>query len=346
MPRAKKNLSAVLDAVEDSVLAEKQEEYTVKVEETNDITHGLDTFEKLQDNLNCALQHAEAEIARIDERAEIAIQVVTQSIKTQAAVAKGKILLEIRENYSHLEGFSKNIEKFAARIGVPASTIRNWMAAASAVTKHENVFGKEFLMEQPATSLAMINTLPEKIQDAVMEDSLDNGRVPTQKELKELSSQTSVKLMKAEEKLTEVKEKAEASAEDWEMVKSDPDIKPDSEEYQYLHSAHQAAKKSLEVLNGQISQLKADLVGEKAKAESAKKAQEKLNEEIESLKFDDTAAREQRIKRISATLTINIPQILSDLMKFTAEEDLYLDNYKDAIRQQMVQLHTYLGEHI
>lgn len=344
MPRAKK-LSAVIDAVEETVVIEKQENYVAKVDESNDITHGVDTFEKLGDNLNCALAHAEAEIARIDERAEIAIQVVTQSIRTQAAVAKGRLLLDIRDKYAHIPGFTKSLEEFSKRIGAPATTIRNWMAAASAVAKHENVFGTEFLMEQSASSLARMNGLPEKIQVAILEDSVDEGKLPTTKEMKEIANTTSVKIMSAEEKLQEALIKKKNAEEDWELAKNDPDCKPHSEEYVHMRSALQVANTSVDTYKQQVEQLKADLVGEKAKAESAKKAQEQLNKEIESLKFDDTAAKEQRIKRISATLTINIPQILSDVMKFVAEENEYQDSYKTAIREQMVQLHTFLGEH-
>ena len=341
MPRAKKNLSAVLDVVEESVVAEQP----VDNEEPK-MGDGLDTYEKLGDNLNCALAHAEAEIARIDERAEIAIQVVTQSIRTQAAVAKGQLLLDIRDKYSHIPNFTQSLEAFSKRIGAPPTTLRNWMAAASAVKKHENVFGKEFLMEQSASSLTRLNGLPEKVQEAVLEDSVDDGKLPSTKELKEIANSTPVKLMAAQEKLEESLRKQESAAEDWELAKADPDCATNSEEYIHMRSSLHVANTSVDTYKKQVEQLKSDLVGEKAKAESARKAQEQLNKEIESLKFDDTAAKEQRIKRISATLTINIPQILSDLMKFVAEENEYQDTYKSAIREQMAQLHTFLGEHI
>ena len=346
MPRAKKNLSAVLDAVEDSVVVEKQDHYTTKVEESSDITHGVDTYEKLTDNLNCALAHAESEIARIDERAEIAIQVVTQSIRTQAAVAKGKLLLDIREKYAHIPGFTKSLEEFSKRIGAPPTTLRNWMAAATSVAKHENVFGTEFLMEQSASSLSKMHSLPDKVQTAILEDSVEDGKLPSHSQLKEIANTTSVKIMSAEEKLEEALAKRKTAEEDWELVKADPDIKSSDEEYKHMRASLNVANNSVDTYRQQIEQLKSDLVGEKAKAESAKKAQEQLNKEIESLKFDDTAAKEQRIKRISATLTINIPQILSDVMKFVAEEHEYQDTYKTAIREQMVQLHTFLGEHV
>jgi chromosome segregation ATPase len=352
MPRKNKNavstavLDSVLTTVEETVLEEQEQQYVEAVQEAEDITAGVDTFEKLGDNLDCALSHAEKEIARIDERSEIAIQVVTQSIRTQAAVAKGQLLLDIREKYEHIPSFKASIKSFGNRLGVPASTLSNWMAAASAVAKHENVFGKEFLMEQSATILFRLNSLPDKVQTAVLEDSQEEGRLPTAQELADLNKETPVKLLSAQEKLEAAYQKKQAAEADWELVKADPDFTSETEEYNHMKASLANASKSVETFKAQVDQLKADLVGEKAKAESAQKAQEKLNQEIESLKFDDTAAREQRIKRISATLTINIPQIISDLMKFTAEEDLYLDNYKAAIRQQMVQLHAYLGENI
>ena len=345
MPRAKK-LSAVLDAVEETVIAEKTEQFVVAVDESQDISSGLDTFDKLADNLNCALDHAEAEIKRIDERAEIAIAVVTQSIRTQAAVAKGKLLLEIREKYSHIPAFTKTLDAFSKRIGAPATTIRNWMAAATSVQKHENVFGTDFLMEQSASSLTKLQSLPEKIQEAVLEDSIEDGKLPSTKELREIANETPVKLMKAQELLKQAEEKKVAAAEDWELAKADPDCEPNSEEYNHMKSSLHVANTSVETYKQQVDQLKADLVGEKAKAESAKKAQEQLNKEIESLKFDGSAAKEQRINRISSTLTINIPQIMSDVMKFVAEENDYAESYRTAIREQMVQLHTYLGEHV
>ena len=340
MPRAKK-LSAVLDAIEENVISESNA--VVVAEKVGD---GLDTYEKLGDNLNCALAHAEAEIARIDQQAEIAIQVVTQSIRTQAAVAKGMLLLDIRDKYSHIPNFTQSLESFSNRIGAPATTIRNWMAAASSVRKHENVFGKDFLLQQSASSLTKLQSLPEKIQDAVLQDSVEDGKMPSVKEMKELANETPVKLMKAQELLQKARDKQEAAKDDWELAKADPDCKPHSEEYDHMKAAVQVANNSVETYRKQVEQLKADLVGEKAKAESARKAQEQLNKEIESLKFDDTQAREQRISRISHTLTIQIPNIISDVMKFVAEEKEYAEVYQKAIREQMVQLHTYLGEHV
>lgn len=336
MPRHSK-LSAVLNQVEDTVI----EESTIVVED-----NAVDTYEKLGDNLNNALTQAEVEIARIDERAEIAISVVTQSIRTQAIVAKGKVLLEIRDKYSHIPDFTKSLASFSDRIGVPARSISSWMHAAAAVEKHENVFGTDFLMNQSASSLASIDTLPEKIQTAVLEDCAEEGTKLSRTELSEIRQSTPVKLMTAQDKLEAAYKKKDSAAEDWELAKSDPDCKPDSEEYNHMINCLEDSNRSIDKYQKEVDQLKADLVGEKAKAESAMKAQEKLNKEIESLKFDDTQAREQRINRISHTLTINIPQIMSDLMKFVAEETQYQDTYKEAIRQQMVQLHTYLGEHV
>jgi len=342
MPRAKNKLSAVIASTEETVIQEITPELK---EELNAVTTD-ETFVKLADNLRCSLIHAEEEIQRIDERAEIAIQVITQSIKTQAAVAKGKILSKIREQYAHLPSWDDSWQEFVKRLGVSNNTICHWIAAAKLVESKQDVLGVDFLMEQSATSLSTVQKLPEAVKEAVLEDAVENGKLPSNKELKEISKSTPVKVMKAQENLDAAIEKRQQLEDQFNNLKQDPYVSSSSPEYQNTATNLTHANNSIDRLNEQIAQLKTDLVGEKAKAESARKATEQLNKEIESLKWDDETAREQRIKRIQSTLTINIPQILSDLMKFTAEEKFYQDEYKTAIREQMVSLKTFLEEHV
>ena len=341
MPRAKKNLSAVLDVIEEQVINDVPEELRQQLNALSEITEDETvSMEQVEQSWESAAQ----EIARIDERAEIAIQVVTTSIRTQAAVAKGRVILQVREKFGHLPVFNGSFTEFSKRIGTNAPAVMRWVNAALAVEEHSPTFGDDYMMNLAPRVLHELHTLPDAVQSAMLEDATGDGRNITTTEVMEVKESTPVKLLSATEKLEEKQEIVDAAHELMtEAAASGTDKQ--SPEYQQLYSQAQNAVKSIETLNEKIATLKSDLVGEKAKAESAQKAQESLNKELENLKWDDETTREQRVKRIQSTLTVGIPNVLADLMRFVTEENHYSDAYKKSIREQMVTLKTFLEEH-
>lgn len=337
MPRAKKNLSAILDVVEEQVINEVPQEL-------KDQLNALEPVEEDTSLIENSWELAAAEIARIDERAEIAIQIITQSIRTQAAVAKGQVILDIQQKYGHLPGFEVSYTAFAERIGTTLQNVHRWVNAARSVEAHSNVFGREFMMSLAPKVLSELNTLPSSVQSAMLEDATDAGKKITTTEVAEVKGSTAVKLLTATEKLEEKQEIVEVATE---LMNESRELSgtTNNPEYDALYQQAKNAKNAIETLNDKIATLKSELVGEKAKAESAAKAQESLTKELEGLKWDDESTREQRVKRIQSTLTVGIPNVLADLMRFVTEEKHYSDAYKKSIREQMVQLHTFLGEH-
>ena len=240
-----------------------------------------------------------AEIQRIDEKADFAIKVVTQSIKTQATVAKGRVLLPLNE----VLGNNGEWLKFLAEIDIKKETAQSWINAAKLVEGSKDLVGEEFLFEFGGGALDRIATLPAVIQEAVLEDCVESGKPMGVLDVKELSKQPTTKLAGALERLEEVA-----------LRKDDPTRNAD----QKRRDTESEAK-----LLDTIEELKSQIAEEKVKREQQQAEQERLADELELLKYDDTAAREQRVKRVSNTLIVGVPQLLSDLQKYVAEKDHY-----------------------
>ena len=242
-----------------------------------------------------------AQIQRIDEKADFAISVVTQAIRTQATVAKGRVLLPLHK----VLGDNGEWTKFLSEIDLDKGTARSWMNAARLVDESKDLVGEEFLFEFGGGALDKIASLPAVIQEAVLEDAAESGKTVSVHEVKELAKQPTTKLAGALERLEEVA-----------LRKADPERQADANHRR--HDASQEAK-----LLETIEQLKSQIAEEKIKREQQEAEQERLEEELELLKYDDSAAREQRVKRVSNTLIVGVPQLLSDLQKYVAEKDHY-----------------------
>ena len=100
----------------------------------------------------------------------------------------------------------------------------------------------------------------------------------------------------------------------------------------------QPNQKSIANFEQQIADLKAQIEEEKLKtaeeAESKKIAEAErasMEKELQKLKFDDAKVRAERVKKLSTTLTVSIPQALADVSKFFAE----IDHYPEEVRQHI-----------
>ena len=243
-------------------------------------------------SMDTALEQAKSDLAAIDEKADFALQVVAQSIRTQATVAKGKVLIQLREQYPALATKGKNAvwSKFLESIELTTTTAGYWMKAAEAVEKNSDAFGEDFLLQFNTHSLATLQSMPEVIREAVLEDAVESGEIPTQREVNEVAQKPQTKLAKALEKLDDI------DVED--------EVKIDK-------------------MKETITQLKSQIAEEKIKVDQQEKENERVTAELELLQYDDGAAREQRIKRVSNQLIVSIPSVLSDLQKYIAEKEHY-----------------------
>ena len=288
MPRAKKSMNATPVLKLDTDLAG-----ALAVTESTDIDVAFDK----------CIEQARADIRAIDEKAEFAIQVVTQSIRTQASVAKGKVLLQLRERFDQIPALEGKWSEFLDSEDINSKAASRWMAAAKLVKDQGETYGEDFLLNFGAETLTKIHSLPGVIKEAVLEDAADTGDIPTQRELNEITSNPKTKLAKAMEQMEALAER-----------QSDP------ERSDKLKSNDRATEKKLEET---IEQLKSQIAEDKIKSEMEAKEKERITAELELLKYDDDAAREQRIKRVSNTLIVSIPAVLSDLQKYIAEKDHY-----------------------
>ena len=274
-----------------------------------------------------AIQQAKDEIARIDERAEFAISVVVQSIKTQATVAKGGVLLKLRERFDQVPALEGKWTEFLGEIGVVDATAVLWMNSARVVADNGDVCGVDFLMEFGSSTLNKIQRLPTVIKEAVLADAVDTGDIPTSRDIGELTKQPTTKLAKALEAL-------EAKAERLDELNAGAEPSNVNEKYNL-------AKDSDKLLET-IEQLKSQIAEDKIKAEQSVKETERLNAELELLKFDDDAARDQRIKRVGNTLIVQLPAVLSDLQKYIAEKDHYENKVVDSVDKSIEILINFL----
>lgn len=287
MPRANKNAIPVLKL--DSDLAG-----ALAVPESTEISLAFDE----------CIQKAKEQIKSIDEKAEFAIQVVTQSIRTQAAVAKGQVLLALRERFDQVPALEGKWAIFLDDIGLSTDMAFKYMNSSRAVAENSEALGEDFLLTFPVNALHTIQTLPAVVKEAVLEDAAETGEAPSVREIAEISKDPRTKLAKAMESLEAVAER-----------KADPER---TESYSLRYDKKQEAK-----LEETIEMLKSQIAEDKIKSEMEAKEKERISAELELLKYDDEAAREQRVKRVSNTLIISIPAVLSDLQKYIAEKEHY-----------------------
>lgn len=298
------------------------------------------TCDQVEESWELAAQ----EIARIDERAEIAIQVVTQSVRTQAAVAKGRVILEVCEKYEHSPDFEGSFSAFARRLGTNAATVIGWVNAARSVNDFSDVFGDEYMLSLSANTLHKLQSLPSKVQSALLEDATDSGKKLLMRDIKKAADDPTVKLMVASKKLQEKKEYVDAAEELLAEQRELGHNKENYDEYRRLYDNTQKIKKTIKTLNEKIITLNAELKAEKTQAEESKKAQEQAQEELDKLKFDDEISVGLMVKRTGYNLQNMVPQVLSDVQRFNATKGRFPEELRLHLETMIQQLTTYLNE--
>ena len=155
-----------------------------------------------------------------------------------------------------------------------------------------------------------------------------------------------MKLTKAEELLERARRRKAQAEDDWEEVKADPEITSRAPEYKQAHAANINATKTVARLEQELADLKSAIHAERAKADEQAQIAEKLTRELDKLKFDDESQRQERIRRLSASLTVSVPQVLADLGKFFTEQDHYPEEVKKHLLEQATYLANYVGDNL
>lgn len=187
------------------------------------------------------------------------------------------------------------------------------------------------------------------------------------KDINSMSKQTATRLSKAEELLEAARQRKKVAEERWEMVKSDPSIPSkidgqDNPEYRNAQSAYVTEENSLNTYSKKVAELEAKLVQERAdmqaqiEEEKVKTAEEteakkqaeaesaRLETELQKLKFDDAKVRAERVKKLSTTLTVSIPQVTADVSKFFAEINCYKEEHRKHIYENAKALADKIGD--
>lgn len=290
-----------------------------------------------------ALQELVEELRRIDERAELAINTISQAIKTQAVVAKGRALLECERR---LEGFTeknrnKRLLPMLEELGGPDKrTAKTWMAAAMSVESNAYLAGGEdFLLNFTPTVLNKLAALPESKRAEMIEDAQSNDSKITSKQIDEVASKPDTVRDKAAEDLeVALKEKDRLTAE-LDALKKDMTVVTDDPEYQRAVSAQEKAVQLALELEDKLEEAKREARVYKQQAYDA-------NKKLDEVKHDDeqqeVEAKKIRIRKVGSVLPNRIPDVLADIQRFNAEEKDYDPEVREVIINQIKTLAAFI----
>ena len=243
-------------------------------------------------------------------------------IVARAALEVGQEIVEVQERFQERDG---TLTKFFESLEISKARAHTWANKYRAYVSYIQLFGdnnaEESFKALPDVAASLIWNLSEEYREALLAD-IAIGNPPTRKDVEELVKQPEVKLSKAEELLA----KARVRKLEAEGIKETATGAEKAEAVANFHNA----KASIANFEQQVADLKAQI--EEEKLRTAEEAEAKANaeaatalaeKELQKLKFDDAKVRSERVKKLSTTLTVSLPQALADVSKFFAEIDSY-----------------------
>ena len=281
------------------------------------------------------------------------------TIQGRAFLAKGQTVHNIQRHFGTIDEEGElatgtkrvgSLTKFYKSIGTSAGVAQNWAAAYRQTLKFQDLFDglvpPEKVLAFSDTALRELSRLPAAYQEEAMADVAAGGEPLTSTEIQALAKEPEVKLTKAEELLARARRRKAQAEEQWEEVKSDPNINYKTSQYRSAADANDQATKTVARLEQELADLKASIEEERAKAAEEADRSERLTRELDKLKFDDESQRQERIRRLSASLTVSVPQVLADLGKFFTEQDHYPEEVKKHLYEQATYLANYVGDNL
>ena len=291
------------------------------------------------------------EILNIGRKADAAIKQIVAQIKGRATLEIGKKLCEIYDHFNdrNLDGLP-GWRNYVESCGVNYRSAQVYISAARAVDTYNFLFGDDYdpaaIYQIADGALSKLTrSLPSERALEIMYDVANGGSVPTEKELTKEANKPEVKLTKKQEDLQAAKEKLAQRKQKYEEVKADPAILPTDAEYIEAVQLVKNLKFSVTRQEAQIEKMKAEIAESKAREARLQEERAAMEAELEAMKFDDAAAREQRVKRISHTLPNLIPQALADLQRYIAEKVHYEPEVQKGIDDQVKTFISYCKEH-
>lgn len=309
------------------------------------------------------MDEAAAELSRITERTEFTLSVLTQAIRTQEAIAKGKVLIQLRDRIPDGE-WQKFLNREDVRLSYQSALL--YINAAQLIEDAGPLYGEEMLMNFGVNALSGINKLPTDAKLSLLDKAEETGNPIKLPEVTKLSDKTETKLSKSAERLADAKEKKQKASEKYEQVKADPNIKATDADYIKAATNNRNADQSIEKLEARILQLESELEKEHVqKAEindtlterdddlsvanrkltEAQDSLAKAIEEAHKLRFDGDTARQQRVARVGNQLILTLPQVLADIQKFVADREGFEEKISNSVTNQINVLKSYLNEH-
>ena len=268
-------------------------------------------------------------------------------VVARAALEVGRELVDIQERFRATDARGTGLVKFYESLGLTMSQVSRWTAKYKAFQAYVEIFGEvdceaatkfNDMADRAASNLM---ALPTEYREAFFAD-IALGNVPSQDTVEEVCKRPEVKLSKAEELLEAAKVRQSKAEDRWEMLKADPEIKSSDPEYKSASTAFRQASKIIAKYEDQIKELEQRVLAEEMRNAEYEEREKRVKTELEKLKFDDEATRTERIKRLTNSLTISVPQVMADLQKFFAEKE----NYPEDVRAHLLEQSTYLANYI
>ena len=288
------------------------------------------------------MDNAAAELQRITEKTEFALSVVTQAIRTQEAIAKGKVLKQLRDEIPHGEW-----EKFLNRpdVKLPYKTALDYINAASLVDDQSEFYSAETFEKFAGSTLAAMHQKMSVEKQQEILSNANTGKALSRREVLEEAKKPEVKIEKLKEKRDQALVKAEEAHSNQIRNEANESAKRYEDRIKQLESELEREKEQKQELAESKGTAEDDLHKAQKRLEQAQTDLANALEESQKLRFDEDTARSQRVSRTGNQLVLTLPQTLADVQKFIADREYFAEKTRDAIENQINTLIAYLHEH-
>ena len=272
-------------------------------------------------------------------------------VVARAALEVGRELVAIQERFRENDSKGSGLVRFYESLGLSPTQVSRWTAKYKAFKAYVEIFGEvdceaankfNDMADRAASNLM---ALPTEYREAFFAD-IALGNIPAQDTVEEVCKRPEVKLSKAEELLEAAKVRQAQAEEKWELLKADPQAKSTDPEYRSASTAFRQASKIIAKYEDQIKELEQRVLAEEMRNAEYEEREKRVKSELEKLKFDDEATRTERIKRLTNSLTISVPQVMADLQKFFAEKEDYPEDVRSHLLEQSTYLANYIGDNL
>lgn len=301
------------------------------------------------------------ELLRIDAKADDAKEKICKAIDDRAEDAKGKVIYEIQERYKNTPELKGGLLRYFHSLGYWATSMsdmglikpENSKAGMTSVFRWANGYrGAKDIADQLAGSFteeeiqAKINSLtPSSLAKIYTSFSAEDRKELyeasgslTKQAVNDESQKPERQLNKVKEELEEAKTKAKEKTDDWESVKSAPNINSTDKEYHNTQKAKYKADVSVSKLETKIKDLEEQIKAKDKEGEKLKNTIDLLNSPEEEIK--------QRMVATSNALIATLPNVHSHLQRFYTDIEHYDADTVHALEEHIKLLQSFIEAHL